>query len=91
MGTTADYNTDQRDFPFVFNGGGIKERLVVIDLINQLDIADRLKELLINSGITFKLLLNMSASDFAKMLGIDEYIARLVSDAISKSHKNVSR
>lgn len=60
----------------------IKERLAVTNLITQLDIADGLKELLINSGITLESLLNASASDFARILGIDEYVAKLVSDAI---------
>jgi hypothetical protein len=58
----------------------IKEKLVVTDLINQLDIADGLKELLLSSSITPKSLLNASA----KILGIDEYVAKLVSDAVNK-------
>ena len=53
------------------------------DLINQLDIADGLKGVLISSGFTLKSLLNASASDFA-ILGIDPYVAMLVSNAIKK-------
>jgi hypothetical protein len=60
----------------------IKEKLVT-DLINQLDIADGLKGVLISSGLTLKSLLNASASDFA-ILGIDPYVAILVSNAIKK-------
>lgn len=40
----------------------IKEKPVGIDLINQLNIADGLKELLIGSGFTVKSLRNVSAS-----------------------------
>ncbi len=65
----------------------IKEKLVVSDLINQLDIADGLKELLIGAGLTLKSLLNTSAADFAKILGIDQYVAKLITYAISKSIK----
>jgi hypothetical protein len=63
---------------------GIKEKLAVTDFINQLDIADGLKELLMSRGFTLESLLNASTSDFAKILGIDEYVANLVSDAVNK-------
>jgi hypothetical protein len=74
---------------------GIKEKLVVflldheflLDLINQLDIANGLKKLLISSGFTLKSLLDTSALDLAKILGIDEYVAKLICDAISKAIK----
>jgi hypothetical protein len=66
---------------------GIKEKLLVTDLINQLEIADGLKELLISTGFTVKSLLNTSASDFAKILGIDEYVGKLLSDAVNKAIK----
>ena len=65
----------------------IKEKLLVTDLINQMEIADGLKELLISTGFTVKSLLNTSASDFAKILGIDEYVGKLVSDAVNKTIK----
>jgi hypothetical protein len=55
----------------------------VTDLINQLDIADGLKGVLISAGFTLKSLLNASASDFV-MLGIDPYVAKLVRDAVKK-------
>ena len=64
---------------------GIKEKLAVTDLINQLDIADGLKQLLISSGFTLRSLLNSSTSDFAKILGIDEYVAKLVRGAVNKA------
>ncbi|MGA9149038.1 MAG: hypothetical protein WBZ36_00565 [Candidatus Nitrosopolaris sp.] len=66
---------------------GIKEKLAVTDLINQMDIADGLKELLIGSCFTLKSLLNASVSDLAKILGIDEYVSKIVSDAVNKAIK----
>ena len=76
---------DEHDSHSVLSG--IKEKLVVTNLINQLDIADGLKELLISSGFTLKSLLNTSAPDLAKILGIDEYVAKLISDAVTKAIK----
>ena len=66
---------------------GIKEKLEVTDLINELDIADGLKELLLSSSFTLKSLQNASVSDLAKSLGIDEHVAKLVSDAVNKAIK----
>ena len=54
-------------------------------MINRIEIADGLKELLISSGFTVKSLSNTSTSDFAKILGIDEYVAKLLSDAVNKA------
>lgn len=68
----------------------VKEKLIVTDLINKLDVADGLKELLINKGLTLKLLLNTSASELAKVLGIDEYIAKIVNDAIKKTLNTIA-
>ena len=76
---------DEHDSHSVLSG--IKEKLVVTDLINQLDIADGLKDLLISSGFTLKSLLNTSAPELAEILGIDQYVAKLISDAISKAIK----
>ena len=59
-------------------------RLKVMDVINQLEIADGLKQMLLTRELTLKSLLNTSASDLAKILGIDEYIARIISSAIKK-------
>jgi hypothetical protein len=41
---------------------GIKEKLAVTDFINQLDIADGLKELLLSRGFTLESLLNARIS-----------------------------
>ncbi len=62
-------------------------KLEVIGLINQLEIADGLKELLLSSSFTLKSLLNATVSDLAKTLGIDEHVAKLVSDAVNKAIK----
>jgi len=42
----------------------IKEKLIAADIINQLDLADGLKELLISNGFTLRLLLKTSTSEF---------------------------
>jgi hypothetical protein len=62
----------------------IKEKLIAADTINQLDIADGLKELLISNGFNLRLVLKTSTSELAKILGIDDYVAKLVSDAAKK-------
>jgi hypothetical protein len=85
MSAAAEDGIDEHDSPSVLSG--IKEKLVLTDLINQLDIADGLKGLLISSDFTIESLLNTSASDFAKILGIDEYVAKLLVDAINKATK----
>ena len=56
----------------------IKEDLITTDTINQLDIADGLKELLISKSFNLKLLLNTPVSGLAKMLGIDNYVASII-------------
>ena len=55
----------------------IKEDLIKTDLINQLDIAYGLKQLLIDSTFTMNSLRNAPASELAKILGIDDYVAGL--------------
>lgn len=88
MGAVAtEDEINEHDSPDVLSG--IKEKLVVTDLINQMDIADGLKGLLISSGFTLKSLLNTSASDFATILGIDEYVAKLLTDALNKAIKMI--
>jgi hypothetical protein len=62
----------------------IKEKLIAADIINQLDIADGLKELLISNGFTLRSLLKTSTSELAKILGIDQYIAKVIHDATKK-------
>ena len=62
----------------------IKEELITTDSINQLDVADGLKELLISKSFTLKLLLETPVSELAKMLGIDNYIASIIHNAARK-------
>ena len=45
----------------------VLERLKARDLIDQLEIADGLKQLLLSKDFTLKSLLNASSSDFAKI------------------------
>jgi hypothetical protein len=66
----------------------IKEELVTTDSINQLDIADGLKELLIRNRFTLKLLLDTPVSGLAKILGIDNYVANIISHAVRKVVKD---
>ena len=64
----------------------------ITDLIKQLDIADGLKRVLISRCFTLKSMLNASGPDFA-VLGIDPYVAKLVSDAVKKvvgDHHSIS-
>jgi hypothetical protein len=86
MSAATEDGIDEHVPPSVLSG--MKEELLVRDLINRMEIADGLKELLISSGFTVKSLLNTSASDFAKILGIDEYVAKLLTDAINKAIKS---
>ena len=62
----------------------IKEKILATDLINQLDIADGLKELLISKSFTLKLLLDTPVSGLAKILCIDNYVASIIYDAVKK-------
>jgi hypothetical protein len=54
------------------------------DLINQLDIADGLKELVISKSFTVKMLLDTPVSGLAKILCIDNYVASIIHDAVKK-------
>jgi hypothetical protein len=52
--------------------------------INSLDIADGLKKLLTKYGFTLNELLNMPSSELAEFLGIDKYVAQIISRAATK-------
>ena len=60
----------------------VLQRLKAMDLINELEIADGLRQLLLSKDFTLELLLNTSAPDLANILGIDDYIAKIVRSAI---------
>ena len=66
----------------------IKEDLITTESINQLDIADGLKELLISKSFTLKLLLDIPISGLAKNLGIDSYVASIIHGAVKKVVKD---
>ena len=63
----------------------LEAELLVRDLINKLEVADGLKQLLLSKDFTLESLLNMSASDLAEILGIDEYIAKIIISAIKEA------
>ena len=49
-----------------------------------LKIADGLKELLIDYGFTRRRILKIQSSDLASMLGIDDYIGKIISNAAKR-------
>ena len=51
---------------------------------HQLDIADGLKELLLNKNYDLNFLLQSEPSSLATELGIDEYVVKLVIDAAKR-------
>jgi hypothetical protein len=53
-------------------------------IINSLDIADGLKELLIKYGFTLELLSTMSYSELAEILGINVYVAKIICNTARK-------
>jgi hypothetical protein len=67
----------------------IKKRQIEKDIINQLDIADGLKELLIGRGFTLDLLTKIKPNDLAKTLGIDDHIAKIITIAAKKQVQNL--
>jgi DNA integrity scanning protein DisA with diadenylate cyclase activity len=52
--------------------------------INELDIANGLKEILINHQFTIEDLCKLSAEDLSIALGIGDLIARMIKDAAKK-------
>jgi hypothetical protein len=54
-----------------------------IDAVDQLDIADGLKELLLAYGFRIELLKSMSSNDVAEILGIDKYIAWIIINSVN--------
>jgi hypothetical protein len=53
--------------------------------INKLDIANGLKEILIDHDFTVEGLCKLSAEDLSIALGIDDSIARIIIDAAKKT------
>ena len=52
--------------------------------ILELEIADGLKELLMDYGFTRRRILKIQSSDLASMLGIDDYIAKIIRNAAKR-------
>jgi hypothetical protein len=59
--------------------------LSYLDDIDQLDIAEGLKELLLLYGLKLELLEIMSSNDLAEILGIDRYIASIIIQSVNRS------
>ncbi|MGH9988608.1 MAG: hypothetical protein ACRD8W_32145 [Nitrososphaeraceae archaeon] len=56
--------------------------LAIVDWIRQLDIAEGLKELLIEAGFTIDSIGKYSYQEFSDILHIDPYIARLILEEV---------
>lgn len=52
--------------------------------ILELEIADGLRELLMDYGFTRRRILKIQSSDLASMLGIDDYIAKIICNAAKR-------
>jgi hypothetical protein len=57
------------------------------NMINHLDIAEGLKNMLISQGFNLESLLMMRPPDLAEMLGIDEYVAKIIIGAAYNINK----
>ncbi len=67
-----------------------RRRLLSNDaIINQLEIPEALRNLLIMHRITWNMLIELDSSDLAKILQIDEYIARLIIQSTKKKEKEL--
>ncbi|HEX7178634.1 MAG TPA: hypothetical protein VF220_02840 [Nitrososphaeraceae archaeon] len=49
-----------------------------------LEIADGLKELLMNYGLTRRRILSMQYGDLASILGIEDYVAKIICNAAKR-------
>ena len=49
--------------------------------VEELEIADGLQELLIDYGFTRRRILKLQSADLASILGIDEYVAKIICNA----------
>lgn len=52
--------------------------------VKELKLADGLKELLMDYGFTSRRILKMPSSDLASILGIDDYIAKIICNAAKR-------
>jgi len=65
----------------------IKQRQTTTTLVNQLDIPEGLKELIISHGFTLDLLLGSQPIDLAQTLGIDNDVAKMIINATRRHVK----
>ena len=65
----------------------IKQRQTTTTLVNQLDIPEGLKELIISHGFTLDLLLGSQPIDLAQTLGIDNDVAKMIINATRRHAK----
>jgi hypothetical protein len=63
----------------------VSQKLLVEDFVDQLDIADGLKQLLISHGFSLKDLLNISHAELSEHFGIDNYVSKIIISAIKKA------
>ena len=63
----------------------VSQKLLVEDFIDQLDIADGLKQLLLSHGFSLKGLLNISHAELIEHFGIDNYVSEIIISAIKKA------
>ena len=52
--------------------------------VTELEIADGLKELLMDYGFTRQRLLTIQPADLASILGIEEYVAKIICNAAKR-------
>jgi hypothetical protein len=52
--------------------------------VEELEIADGLQELLIDYGFTRRRILKLQSADLASILGIDDYVAKIICNAAKR-------
>lgn len=56
--------------------------------IQDLPIADGLKDVLIDHGLTIRRILQLKSDNLATMLGIEEYVAKIIHNAAQRHNNN---
>lgn len=82
---TDNSNVQSTSFNSLFNSMRQKQPQLAsyLDAVDQLDIAEGLKELLLTYGFRLELLKSMSSNDLAEILGIDKYIASIIINSVN--------
>jgi hypothetical protein len=55
--------------------------------VKELEIADGLKELLIDCGFTRRRILKIQPADLASILGIEDYVAKIIYNAAKRKQQ----